>query len=148
MIAFARLAYDQLDQVLVTERMLATLATAFAALAILLAAIGLYGVMAFVVTRRRREIGIRLALGAMPGAAVRLIVRETAILVVLGLTVALPVTWALGRLVESQLFGVRAMDGLTISLAAALVASVAFVASALPARRASAVSPTEALRAE
>jgi putative ABC transport system permease protein len=118
MIAFARLAYD------------------------------LKHALRFVVTRRRREIGIRLALGALPSAAVRLILRETAILVVLGLTVALPVTWALGRLVESQLFGVRAMDGLTIGVAAALVASVAFVASALPARRASAVSPTEALRAE
>jgi predicted permease len=139
---------QQVERVLVTERMLATLATAFAALALLLAVIGLYGVMSFVVTRRTREIGIRMALGALPRAAVTTVLRETAWLVLVGLGLALPAVWALGRVIESQLHGVRPLDAATLAAAAALMALVALVASALPARRASAVAPTEALRAE
>jgi predicted permease len=139
---------DALDRLFVTERFLATLAAAFAGLATLLAVIGLYGVMSFVVTRRTREIGIRLALGASPASAVRLVVRETAALVAAGLAIGLPAVWALGRLVESQLFGIKPMDAVTLVAASALVATVALLASALPALRASTVSPTEALRAE
>jgi predicted permease len=138
----------QLDDVLRTQRMLALLATAFAGLAILLAVIGLYGVMSFVVTRRTREIGIRMALGALPRSAILLIVRETLLLVVVGVAIALPAVWAMGRLVQSQLYGVRATDVGTLLAATLLVAFVAVGASALPARRAAAVSPTQALRAE
>lgn len=139
---------DQLDRVLLTERMLATLASAFAALATLLAVIGLYGVMSFVVARRTREIGIRIAVGASRGAAVLLVLRDAGLLIAGGVAIALPVVWGLARLVESQLFGVRAMDGATIAAAAGLVTLVALAASALPARRASVISPMEALRAE
>lgn len=138
----------QVDAGLVTERFLATLATAFATLAVLLAVLGLYGVMSFVVTRRTREIGIRIALGASPGQAVTLIVREAAVLVAAGLAIGLPLAWALGRLIESQLFGVRAMDAPTVAGATLVVALVSLVASALPAFRASAVDATEALRVE
>jgi predicted permease len=139
---------DQLDRVLVTERMLATLASAFAILATVLAVIGLYGVMSFVVARRTREIGIRVALGASRRAAVALVLRDAGALIAAGLAVGLPATWALGRLVQSQLFGVQPMDGATLAGAAALVVAVALGASAVPARRASSVNPTEALRAE
>jgi predicted permease len=139
---------DQLDRVLVNERLLAMLASAFAALAILLAVVGLYGVMSFVVTRRTREIGIRLALGASRSAAVWLILRDAAVMVAVGLAIALPTVWALGRLIESQLYGVRAMDGATIAAAAVLVGLVALGASALPVRRATSISPMEALRYE
>ena len=123
---------DQLDRSLVNERLLAILASAFAALAILLAVVGLYGVMSFVVSRRTREIGIRLALGASRSEAVWLIIREAAIMVAAGLAMALPAVWALGRLIENQLFGLRATDGSTVAAAAVLIALVALGASALP----------------
>jgi predicted permease len=139
---------DQLDRALQNERLLAVLATAFAGLAILLAVVGLYGVTSFVVTRRTREIGIRMALGATRGAALRLVIRDTAFMVVTGVLVAVPVVWALGRLVESQLFGVGATDAATIAAAAALMGAAALAATALPARRATTLNPVEALRYE
>jgi predicted permease len=133
---------------LLNERLLANLASAFAALAVLLAIVGLYGVLTFVVSRRTREIGIRLALGASRGAAVGLILRDTIIMVAAGLAIALPSIWALGRLIENQLFGVRPTDAATIGAACVLVALAALTASALPARRATSVTPMEALRYE
>jgi len=139
---------DQLDRVLLTERMLATLASAFAVLATVLVVIGLYGVMSFVVTQRTREIGIRIALGASRGGAVLLVLRDAGLLIVGGLAIAIPAVWSLARIVESQLFGVRPLDGATIAAAVGLVILVALAASALPAHRASTVNPTEALRAE
>jgi ABC-type antimicrobial peptide transport system permease subunit len=114
----------------------------------LLTIVGLYGVIAFVVTRRTREIGIRLALGASRSSAVWLILRDSAIMVAGGVALALPAVWSLGRLIESQLFGVHAMDATTIVAAVALVALVALAASALPTRRASSINPMEALRYE
>ena len=122
---------DQLDRTLVNERLLATLASSFAALAILLAVVGLYGVMSFVVSRRTREIGIRVALGASRGAAVWLVLREAAVMVAAGLAIALPAVWGLGRLIENQLYGVRPTDGSTIAAAAVLLAVVALGASVL-----------------
>jgi predicted permease len=139
---------DQLDRALANERLLALLASAFALLAVLLAVVGLYGVTAFVVARRTREIGIRMALGATRRAALLLVVRDAAALVALGVLVALPVVWGLGRLVSSQLFGIGAMDAATFGAAAALVAGATLAAAALPARRASRVSPVEALRTD
>ena len=139
---------DQLDRTLVNERLLAILSSVFASLATLLAVVGLYGVMSFVVSRRTREIGIRLALGASRGRTVWLVLRDTASMVAAGLAIALPAVWGLGRLIQSQLFGVAAMDGLTIAAAAALVALVALAASAITAHRAISVSPVEALRCE
>ena len=127
---------------------MATLASAFAGLAVLLAVVGLYGVMAFVVSRRTREIGIRLALGCPRGSAIRLMLRDAAMMLAVGIAVAIPVVWALGRLVEAQLFGVRPMDWTTIAGAAFLLALAGLAASAVPARRATLRSVTETLRCE
>jgi predicted permease len=147
-VAQLRTVDDQLDRSLANERLLAALAAAFAGLAVLLAVVGLYGVTSFVVTRRTREIGIRLALGSSRAAALRLILADTAAMVAGGLAIALPAVWALGRLVQSQLFGLSALDATTIAGAALLMAAVALGASAVPACRAARVSPTEALRYE
>jgi len=139
---------DQLDRSLANERLLAILATAFASLAVVLAVVGLYGVTAYVVTRRTREIGIRMALGATRGDALWLVVRDTAVMVLGGIALALPAVWTLGRLVESQLFGVTALDGPTIAAATALLALAALASAAVPARRAATLNPVEALRCE
>lgn len=139
---------DQLDRLLIVERMLATLAAAFAGLATLLAMVGLCGLLWFSAARRTKEIGIRLALGARPWSAAGLIVREAALLALIGALIGLPASWALGRLIESQLYGVRPMDVGTIASAAALLALVCLAASALPARKAGTVNPLDALRSE
>jgi len=148
LIAVMRTVDDQIDQTLVNERLLAALASAFAGLAILLALVGVYGVTSFVVTRRTREIGIRVALGATRGAAAWLILRDTATMCAAGIAVALPVAWLLGGLIRSQLFGVAPMDWATVLAAIVLVALGALAASALPARRATSVNPIQALRYE
>jgi predicted permease len=137
---------DQIDRSLRTERMLATLSSAFGALALLLSIVGLYGVMSFVVTQRTQEIGVRLALGATQSAAVWLVVRDALTMIVAAGMVAIPAAWALRRLVEAQLFGVRAFDAPTIVLATGVLALVALAAAMIPAWRAASVSPTEALR--
>jgi predicted permease len=139
---------DQVERSLTTERMLAALSSGFGATALLLSVVGLYGVMAFVVTHRTQEIGVRLALGATRATAVWLIVRDAVVMIGAGTAIALPCAWALGRLVEAQLFGVRAVDGPTIALASCLLALVALSAAMLPAWRAASVSPTQALRIE
>ena len=139
---------QQVETSLVTERLLATLSTVFGALATLLAAVGLYGVMAFMVTRRTREIGIRMALGASGGSVVWLIMREVLILAVTGLAIGLAAAFGLTRLVEAQLFGVKATDVATTMLATFGIAAVAMLAGYLPARRATAVDPMQALRFE
>jgi predicted permease len=139
---------DQMDRMLGLERVLATLAGLFAAVATILAMIGLYGVLSFSAARRMKEIGIRLALGAPRASAGGLIVREAVLLAVIGLAIALPVCWVLGRLIESQLYGVSPMDVVTIAAAAGVLALVCLAASAVPARKAGAVDPLEALRSE
>jgi predicted permease len=139
---------DQVNRSLNTERLLAALSGSFAALALLLSLIGLYGVMSFVVTRRTREIGIRLALGATAGSAVRLILRDAIAMIAAGIAIALPCVAALGKLVQSQLFGVTATDPATIAAAALVLGAGAFAAALIPAWRASTVDPTEALRLE
>lgn len=139
---------DQIDRFLRSERMLATLSSGFGAIALLLSVVGLYGLMSFVVTRRTQEIGVRLALGATRSAVVWLIIRDALIMIGAGTAIAIPAAGALRRLVEAQLFGVRAFDGPTIALASGLLALVALGAAMLPAWRAASVSPTEALRLE
>jgi len=139
---------DQLDRALANERLLALLASAFAGLAVLLAVVGLYGVTAFVVARRTREIGIRMALGATRAAALRLVARDTAAMVSLGVLAAVPAVVGLGRLVDGQLFGVAGTDTATFLAAAGLVAASALAAAAVPARRAARVDPAVALRSD
>jgi predicted permease len=139
---------DQVNRSLTTERLLAALSGSFGALALLLSLIGLYGVMSFVVTRRTREIGIRLALGATGASAIRLVLRDAAAMIAAGMAIAIPCVAALGKFVQSQLFGVTATDPATIAAAAMVLAAGALAAAFIPAWRASNVSPTDALRLE
>jgi predicted permease len=143
-----RTVNEQVGRSLSTERLLAALSTSFGALALLLSLIGLYGVMSFAVTRRTREIGIRLALGATGGSAIRLVLRDALAMIAGGIAIALPCVAALGKLVQSQLFGVTATDPATVAAAAAVLAAGALAAAFIPAWRASNVSPTDALRLE
>ena len=139
---------EQIRLSLRTERMLATLSSGFGVLALLLAIVGLYGVMSFVVTQRTQEIGLRLALGANPSTAMWLVVRDVLIMIAIGTSVALPIAWASRKLVEGQLFDVNAFDPATIVFASGILGAVALAAAMLPAWRAASISPTEALRLE
>jgi putative ABC transport system permease protein len=138
----------QIDRSLVVERFVATLSTAFGVLATLLAVIGLYGVMAFTVARRTREIGVRMALGAVQGDVVWLVMREVLVLVTGGMLLGLTAAWGLGRLVGAQLYGVTPNDPLTIAAAAGILAVVSLAAGYIPALRATRVNPVLALRYE
>ena len=137
-----------LDESLFVERMVAALSLVFGALATALAAIGLYGVMAYSVARRTREIGIRMALGAERGVVLWMVLREVVGMVLIGVAMGVPLALALGRLVQTQLFDLSPRDPLALSASAILLASVALVAGWLPARRATRVDPMLALRYE
>ena len=139
---------EQVDESVFNDRLLTFFSLCLAVLASLLAALGLYGVMAYVVSRRTREIGIRMALGATRGGAAWLILREVTLLAAVGLAIGLATAFATGRLIESQLFGVKANDPLIFLSAAALLAGVALLAGCLPARKAASVDPMVALRYE
>jgi predicted permease len=143
-----RTVAEQVDRSLNTEHMLASLSGGFGVLALLLSLVGLYGVMSFVVTQRTREIGIRLALGARRGSAIWLVLRDALVMVVCGIAVGLPVVWALGRLVESQLYDVKPFDPAAIAVAVLALSSAGLGAAFIPARRASDVNPTDALRVD
>jgi predicted permease len=138
----------RLDQTLLTERLIAMLSSGFGALATLLASIGLYGVMAFVVARRTKEIGVRMALGAQPGNVLWLVMREVLLLFGIGLAIGLPAAIALGRYIAAQLFGVETRDPMVAGIAILLLAVVAAVAGLIPAQRASRIDPLLALRYE
>jgi predicted permease len=138
----------QLDASLVQERLIATLSSVFGLLALALACIGLYGVLAYDVARRTHEIGIRIALGANARQIMRLILSETLWLVGIGIMIGLGATWAATRWVASLLFGLPPHDPLTIGLAALVLLAVATVAGCLPARRATKVDPLVALKCE
>jgi predicted permease len=131
-----------------TDRMIATLAIAFGVLAAILAAVGLYGTLSYTVTRRTREFGIRIALGAERSGILALIVREVSWLLAVGIGVSVPASFLLARLIESQLFGIDAHDPWMIAGAAALMAVVALLAGLAPAMRAMRVAPLQALRHE
>ena len=139
---------EQVDRSLNTERMLATLSGSFSALALLLSLVGLYGVMSYVVTQRTREIGIRLALGARRWSAIWLVLRDALAMIVWGIGIGLSLVWALGRLVESQLYEVKHSDPAAIAIAVIVLCSAGLGAALLPAHRASGVNPTDALRAD
>lgn len=139
---------EQVDRSLNTERMLATLSGSFSTLALLLSLVGLYGVMSFVVTQRTREIGIRLALGARRWSAIWLVLRDTLAMILSGIGIGLPFVWALGRLVESQLYDVKPSDPAVIAIAILALCSAGLGAALIPAHRASSVNPTDALRFE
>src|SRR6266403_471805 len=142
------LLIPQAHAVLSTHSMLSALSSSFGTLALLLSLVGLYGVMSFVVTQRRREIGIRLALGATRLSTIWLVLRDALVMIAGGTAIALPCVWALGRLVEAQLYDVKPTDPVTILAATLVLCSTALGAALIPARRASAVNPTEALRFE
>jgi predicted permease len=139
---------EQIRDKLTQERMIAQLVSFFGALALILACIGLYGVMAHGVARRTNEIGIRMALGAKSGNIAWMVLRETLTLVVVGLALGVPAAWLAGRLVSSQLFNLRGADPWTLIGAAAVLTLVAMLAGYVPARRASRVDPLIALRYE
>jgi predicted permease len=142
----------QVDESLAQERMVASLASFFGLLSLLLASVGLYGVMAYSVTSRTNEIGIRVALGAQPGDVSWMVLRETLALILVGVAVgvsaALAATRLASSLISGLLFGLKATDPTTIVLATLLMAAVAVFAGYLPARRASHVDPMVALRCE
>jgi predicted permease len=147
-ISYFRTLDEQIDRSLNTERMLAALSSSFGTLALLLTLVGLYGVMSFVVTQRTREIGIRLALGASRWSAIWLILRDASAMILMGIGIGLPLVWVLGRLVESQLYGVKSSDSTVICITVLILCSTGLSAALIPAHRASGVSPTDALRAE
>jgi predicted permease len=143
---------QEMDIVLIQQRLIATLSTFFSTLAVALACIGLYGLLAFSVVQRTPEMGIRMALGARRGDVIWSVMREAVVLVACGVAIGVPAAMAAGRVASSQisglLFGLRATDPATIALSVTLLALVAVSAGYIPARRASRVDPMVALRAE
>jgi len=138
----------QLDETLMTDRLIAMLSAGFGLLATVLASIGLYGVMAFVVARRRKEIGIRMALGANPGNVIWSVMREVLILLAIGLAIGVPAAIGLGRLVASQLYDIQAHDPWIAVTTVVVLSLVSAAAGLIPAHRASRVNPVLALRYE
>jgi predicted permease len=138
----------QLDETLLTDRLIALLSAGFGLLATILASIGLYGVMAFVVARRRKELGIRLALGAQPGVVIWLVMREVLLLLVIGLAVGIPSAILLGRYVSSVLYGIQPNDPWMAGSTIVLLSLVSGAAGLIPAHRASRIDPILALRYE
>jgi predicted permease len=138
----------QVRQTLFQDELLMTLALAFGALAAMLAAIGISGVMAYSVARRTREIGIRIALGADTGDVHWLVFREVSFMTVLGVILGVPAAYYTGRVTESLLFGVKAGDPSMMGVAVVLLVTVAVVSGFLPARRAARIDPMVALRYE
>jgi macrolide transport system ATP-binding/permease protein len=139
---------DQMADSLSQQRLFARLSGFFAALALLLVSIGVYGLMAYAVTQRTHEIGIRMALGAEPGRVIRMVFKESLVLVLVGAAAGIGLALATTRLLRSLLFGLRPDDPGTIIISAAVMIVVASAATYLPARRAMRVDPMEALRYE
>ena len=136
------------SQSLTRERLMATLSAAFGGLAALIATIGLYGVMSYMVARRRNEIGIRMALGADRREIVGMVMREAAVLLASGVVIGLAAAVAAAKTAMTLLFGLKPGDPVTLATAAAGFGLVALIASYVPAMRASRLPPTEALREE
>jgi ABC-type antimicrobial peptide transport system permease subunit len=143
-----RTTQEQIDLSLRTERLVASLSAVFGALATLLAVIGLYGVMAYTVARRTREIGIRMALGAEQGNVLWMVMKEVLVLVSAGVLIGVPLAIGLSSLIKNLLFGMAPHDPITLIAATLALATVACLAGFIPALRASRVDPTYALRYE
>ncbi|MGA8594065.1 MAG: FtsX-like permease family protein, partial [Bryobacteraceae bacterium] len=124
------------------------LSSLFGALALILAAVGLYGLMTYSVNRRPSEVGIRMALGAQRGEIAHMVLRELLLLVVIGLVVGIPVSIGASRFISSELYGLKPFDSVTIAVAGVTLMAIAALAGYPPARRASRVDPTVALRYE
>ncbi|HWA96749.1 MAG TPA: ABC transporter permease [Terracidiphilus sp.] len=139
---------EQINRSISDERALAFLAMGFSVLALILAAVGLYGVLAYSTAQRTREIGVRLALGAPKISVVNLVVREMLLIAAVATAIALPSVVALSRLFTSELYGIKAFDPITLLVAVLVTAAMVAIASALPARRAASVDPMTALRTE
>jgi predicted permease len=138
----------QLDETLLTDRLIALLSAGFGLLATILASIGLYGVMAFVVVRRKKELGIRLALGAQAGSVVWLVMREVLLLLGIGLAIGIPSAVLAGKYVSSQLYGIDSNDPVVAGTTTMLLVVVSAAAGLIPAHRASRIDPILALRHE
>jgi putative ABC transport system permease protein len=147
-VASVRTMQDIYDRSLARTSLTLVMLAIAGAMALLLGLVGIYGVIAYAVSQRRREIGIRLALGADAANLKRLFVRHGLALAAIGVAIGLPVSAALTRLMKSLLFGISTLDPLAFAAAAAVLVFAAALASFLPARRAAAVDPAETLRAE
>jgi predicted permease len=143
-----RTMQEQIDDNLTSERVIAILASSFGVLAVLMAAVGLYGVLAYSTAQRTREIGIRIALGAGRASVMRMVLVEVLWLAGISIAVALPASLLLTRAARSQLFGISSSDPLTLVVVTVLVAAVALASALLPARRAAKTDPMVALRYE
>ena len=139
---------EQIDDNLTAERTIALLASGFGVLAVFMAAVGLYGVLAYSTAQRTREIGLRIALGAARTSVMRMVLLEVLWLAGISVAVALPASLLLARAIRSQLFGISSTDPLTLIVGTSLIAVVALASAYLPARRAAKVDPMVALRYE
>jgi ABC-type antimicrobial peptide transport system permease subunit len=132
----------------VLPRLAATLFGVFGGIGLVLAAVGLYGVMSYSVSRRTREIGIRIALGAKQGAVERLILRQGMVLTFIAIVIGWPAAWMLSRLAASLLYGIEPHDAVTFTVVPPLLAAIALAACWIPAQRAASVDPMQALRTD
>jgi predicted permease len=139
---------ERVDDSIFVDRMIATLSGFFGALALLLAAIGIYGVMAYAVTRRTAEIGLRIALGAAPARIEWMMLRDGLLLIAAGVAIGLPLSFGMARLSETLLYGIKPNDPLAFVVTVAVLLGTGILAAFLPARRAASVEPVEALRHE
>src|SRR5260370_142998 len=139
---------EQIAKGLQRERMFATLCSGFGILALVLSVVGLYGVIAYSTSRRRGEIGVRLALGAMPGDVVSMVLREGLGLAALGMLIGIPIMWLGAKYVEKELSGTKPLEPLSLTLAFGMLLAAALVAGGVPALRAAGLKPSETLRQE